>query len=129
MLSSKQARLLPKLTKAELKALRLPRTAEDNVEDAKEAFMFITDMLIGALIEPDRDPEQWCRKVMREALADERLRRIATREIVWKAQRTDNCFKWLRRYHATFMLMAEDVPALGYQCSLVDFNEPVRPNI
>ncbi|MGG4735245.1 hypothetical protein, partial [Leclercia adecarboxylata] len=102
MISSKHSIKLPKLTKAEQAALRLPRTAEDNVEDAKEAFMFITDMLIGAMIEPGRDPDQWCRKVMREALADGRLRRIATREIVWKAQRTDNCFKWLRRYHGTF---------------------------
>lgn len=129
MLSRKQASKLPKLTKAEQAALRLPRTKEDNVEDAKEAFMFLTDMLIGALIEPGRDPDQWCRKYMREALASERLRRIATREIVWRAQRTDECFKWLRRYHGTFMLMAEDVPQLGYQCSLVDFDAPVKGNI
>lgn len=129
MISRKHSIKMPKLTKAEQAALRLPRTAADNVEDAKEAFMFITDMLIGALIEPGRDPDRWCRKVMREALEQDKLRRIATREIVWRAQRMDDSFKWLRRYHGTFMLMAEDVPQLGYQCSLVNFDEPVRPNI
>ena len=129
MIANKHSIKMPKLTKAEQAALRLPRTAADNVEDAKESFMFITDMLIGALIEPGRDPDRWCRKVMREALEGEKLRRIATREIVWRAQRVDNAFKWLRRYHATFMLMAEDVPLLGYQCSFVDFDEPVKGNI
>ena len=129
MISRKHSFKLPKLTKAEQKALRLKRTKEDNVEDAKEAFMFITDMLIGAMIEPGRDPDVWCRKYMREALAGDKLRRIATREIVWRAQRQDYAFEWLRQYHKTFMLLAEDVPVLGYECSLVDFDAPVRANI
>lgn len=119
----------PKMTKAERKALKAPRTKEDNLQDAIEAYVFITDLLIGALIEPDRDKEAWVRKKMREALEGDSLRRVATKDIIWNAQRKESAFLWLKAYHETFTLSQnrEDMPAEEY--FLVDFNKEVMRNI
>jgi len=120
----------PKLTKAELKALRRPPTQADLFEDAKEAYMFLTDMLIGALIEPGRNADQWCRRWIRDALAADTLKRISTRQIAWKAQRAESCFEFCRHQWETFDLCkAEKDPEPGVSVTFIDFDEPVRPNV
>lgn len=120
----------PKLSAAELKALRRPSTEADLLEDAKEAYMFLTDMLLGAMIEPGRNAEQWCRRIMRDALAAGTVKRISTRQIIWKAQRSDNAFEWCRHYWQTFDLCkAPKEPEPGVKVTYIDFDEPVRANV
>ncbi|HCR1107397.1 TPA: hypothetical protein OMU21_004976 [Klebsiella aerogenes] len=123
-------RKLPKLTAAEQRALRRPKTDADLIEDAKEAYMFLTDMLIGAMIEPGRDPESWCRRVMRDALAAGTVIRISTRQVLWNAQRQESAFEWCRRQWQTFDLCKDDGAARqGCKVSIIDFDEPVRGDL
>lgn len=117
---------LPRLTAAELRAVNRTKTAEDNLQDAIEAFTFITDVLLGALIEPGRDAEQWCRRKLRDALAGDTVKRISTRQIIWKAQRGESAFLWLRAYHATFELLADNGKSPGEKYHLVDFSKPIE---
>ena len=92
--------------------------------------MFLTDMLIGALIEPGRNPDQWCRRWMRDALAGDTLKRISTRQIVWKAQRQPDAFEFCRKQWQEFDLCkAPKKPEPGMKVSFIDFDEPVRPNV
>lgn len=119
----------PVLSKADRKALLRPRSVDDNLYDAIEAFSFITDTLIGAMIEPDRDAEAWCRRVMRDALIDGRLRRMATKELIWKAQRKDSAFEWMKERHKSFKLLDRQEEIPGLECKFVDFDQEVPRNI
>jgi hypothetical protein len=109
-----------------MRAINRTKTADDNLQDAIEAFTFITDVLIGALIEPGRDAEQWCRRALRDALAGDTVKRISTRQIIWKAQRGESAFLWLRAYHSTFELLADNGKSPGEKYHLVDFAAPIE---
>ncbi|VGQ12894.1 hypothetical protein SB5439_05112 [Klebsiella variicola] len=118
----------PKLSKAERKALLRPRNTEDNLYDAIEAFNFLTNTLIGAMVEEHRDPEAWCRRVMRDALIDGSLRRFATKELIWQAQRKDSAFEWMRERHKQFLLLDRQEEIPGMECKFVDFDQEVPRN-
>ena len=120
---------LPKLSPAELRALRRPRTEADSIEDARELYIFITDTLIGALIEPDRDPESWCRREIREALAANKLLRIGSRQVLRNAQRQPSCFEWCRQFWMDFEFSREAPEEIGPRTAWVDLDAPIKGDI
>lgn len=122
---------LPKLTKTQQRALRAPATDIDIIYDTIEMANVITDILIGAMIEPGRDREQWTRRCIRDVLAARALKRARTYEILTSAQRKDSAFNWLRYYFQKFELTK--APNGGHlhegRIVEVDYAAPVVANI
>ena len=98
MISRKHHSILPKLTKEQARALRAAPTADDIIYDTIEVANTITDILLGALIEPGRDGEQWTRREIRKRLAARELKRWRTYEILRNAQLKPPALEWLRHY-------------------------------
>lgn len=124
-----------KLTRKQKDSLKPGRASDqDIIEDTKETYNFLTHILLGALIEPDRDRERWVRRCMRDALAAGTIRRIRTREIVIRAQHENNAYAWLLNYWLRFDFTKAEGEGhgrhrLGDQIIDVDYDAPVVPNI
>lgn len=89
---------LPKLDRKIAKALRKEPTDQDVIYDTVEVANTITLILLGAMVEPDRDAEKWTRQRIREILAAGKLKRYRTYEILRSAQLKESAFEWLRYY-------------------------------
>lgn len=122
---------LPKLDRKIAKALRKEPTDQDIIYDTIEVANTITHILIGALIEPDRDAEQWTRRQIREILAAGKLKRYRTYEILRSAQLKPSAVDWLRYYFNKLLLTrAENGGHLhGGQIVQVDYESEVISNI
>ncbi|HCI6749410.1 TPA: hypothetical protein NPP60_005082 [Klebsiella variicola subsp. variicola] len=119
------------LTKAFYRALKKAPTDQDIIFDTIETTNTITDILIGALIEPERDPERWTRARIRERLASKGIKRARTIEILMHAQRKDSAFEALRHTWNKFQLTK--APEGGHlhdgRIVDVDYDSQVVPNI
>lgn len=119
------------LNKAFYKTLAKPSTDQDIIFDTIETTNTITDILIGALIEPERNAEQWTRARIRERLANHGLKRARTVEILMHAQRKDSAFAALR--HTWNKLQLTKAPDGGHlhegRIVDVDYDSAVVPNI
>lgn len=98
MISRKLASKLPKLSKAQQRAIEIGRTGDDTIHDTVEVINTLTHIMIGALIEPDRDRERWVRRCIRDHLAARELKRYRTYEILRNAQLKPSAFDWLKYY-------------------------------
>ncbi|MCS5452536.1 hypothetical protein ACJVQT_23005 [Enterobacter huaxiensis] len=89
---------LPKLDRKIAKALRKEPTDQDVIYDTIEVANTVTIILLGALIEPDRDGEKWTRQQIRQILSEAKLKRWRTYEILRSAQLKPSAFEWLKYY-------------------------------
>ena len=89
---------LPKLSKAQQRALTARTTQADIVYDTVDAINTLTHIMIGALIEPGRDREQWARARIRDLQAGRIPQRYRTYEILRNAQLKSSAFDWLQFY-------------------------------
>lgn len=131
MKSRKQASKLPKLNGKQAAALYARQTSKDIVYDAIEVANVITDILLGAMIEPERDCEQWCRRRIRDVIASGELKRFRTYDILRNAQLKPSAFEWLRGYFNKLMLTksADGRHLHDGQLVTVDYDSPVVANI
>lgn len=104
MIARKHSSKLPKLTKPQQNALKARATADDIVHDTVDVINTLTHILIGALIEPDRDREQWTRRRIRELQEAKIPKRYRTYEILRNAQLKGSAFDWLKYYIAKWEL-------------------------
>lgn len=119
---------LPRLTGAQRRATSRPSTEEDYIEDFKELYVFMTHCLLGAMVEPNRDCEQWVRRVIREALDTGTLRRINTILFLTGAQRKESAFQFMRRHWLAFE-SCQPVPneaTTGFSIVDIDLDSPVK---
>ena len=98
MKSRYKANKLPKLTGAQAAAIYAGQTSRDIIFDTIEVANTITDILLGAMIEPGRDAEQWTRRQIRDLFAARTLKRLRTYDILRNAQLKPSAFEWLRFY-------------------------------
>lgn len=119
------------LTKAFYRTLEKTPTDDDIIFDTIETTNTITQILIGALIEPGRNVEQWTRARIRERLASKTLKRARTVEILMHAQRKDSAFEALR--HTWNKLQLTKAPDGGHlhdgRIVDVNYSMPVTANI
>ncbi len=116
------------MRKFKLKAKkRYAPTDDDLQEDVKEAYGEIMTVLIGALIEPGRNPEQFTRRWIREALAADKFKRLSTRQMFRNAQREESAFEWCREHWQLFA----DARAKEHETAdvVIDFDTPVKANV
>lgn len=130
MISKKQASKLPKLSKAQQRALRAGSTDEDILYDTVDVTNTITHIMLGALIEPGRDREQWVRRQIRKMQAERIPKRYRTYEILLNAQLKPSAFDWLVYYLQKFeMTKAPDGRHLhNARLVTVDYEMQVVPN-
>lgn len=123
----------PKLTKAETKALRWYNPTGDDLEhDCREMVMTTCDILIGALIEPGRMPDQWCRYQIRTRLQNGSIRRLTTINYLKNAQKQPNAFfflmaSWKDFQHAEDLLDADR--KAGVAVGEMDWNAETISNV
>ncbi|MCS5737241.1 hypothetical protein [Herbiconiux daphne] len=123
---------LPKLTAKQQRAIRKEPTDLDIIHDAKELYSLFTDILLGALIEPDRDKEAWVRRQLRDTLAMNNVRRVRTLQTIWNAQHSESAFAFVR-HHWQQMDSAKADDENGFRLDnkiiMINFNETVMKNV
>ncbi|VGQ12882.1 hypothetical protein SB5439_05110 [Klebsiella variicola] len=121
----------PYLSKSFQRVLARPSTDDDIIFDTIEVTNTITQILIGALIEPGRNAEQWTRARIRECLASKALKRARTVDLLMHAQRKDSAFESLR--HTWNKLQLTRAPDGGHlhdgRIVDVDYSAAIIPNI
>ena len=129
--ASKRKGGLPKLTGKQAAALYARQTTADIIHDTVEVANTITDILLGAMIEPGRDCEQWCRREIRNRIAAGTLKRLRTYDILRNAQLKPSAFEWLRYYFNKLELTKAPDGRHLHEGRLVevDYSAPVVANV
>lgn len=131
MKSRKQASKLPKLNAKQIRATFQRATAQDIIYDTIEVANVITDILLGAMIEPGRDAEQWTRRQIRDRMHGGTIKRLRTLDILRNAQLKPSAFEWLRYYFNKLQLTKAPDGRHFHDGQLVDvdYEQPVIANI